>query len=258
MRIHTQKSSHRMWIHFGEDIIALERGRLLGLDLGFNLEIDTDDITLGLYLFIVDLYIRVSSKRIRKFLSSHPNKFFTKTWGDGEQGSYWDERSIGVNLDLRQKTFRGELWTDMDNNPRSRHFFIFLDDLILGRAKYSDVVTESGTTKIVMPEGDYEATYTFHTSAWKRPRSPFTQKVNRVSIDLPVGIPHEGKGENSWDCGMDATYGVTMSRKDDESIHDIAQRFALDQLKTRQKYGSLLSEEYAKWREDGLKRKGVK
>jgi hypothetical protein len=30
-----------------------------------------------------------------------------------------------------------------------------------------------------------------------------------VDLDIPGGIPHEGKGENSWDCGMDGLFGCS-------------------------------------------------
>lgn len=119
---------------------------------------------------------------------------------------------------------------------------------MFGRAKYSEKVLQEGGVTIDMPEGIYQATFKRFISYWKRPRLPFTESIHRISMDIPVGIPHEGKGENSWDMGMDATFGVTMPVEEGESIYEIAKRFAMSCLKTRQKYGSLSSPDYAKWK----------
>jgi hypothetical protein len=35
----------------------------------------------------------------------------------------------------------------------------------------------------------------------------------RVDLKIDKGIPHAGKGENSWDCGDDATYGMCCAVK---------------------------------------------
>ena len=124
-------------------------------------------------------------------------------------------------------------------------------EILFGKRQYSEKVLEEGETTIDMPEGVYTATYKRFISYWKRARSPFVRSLHRISIDIPVGIPHEGKGENSWDMGMDATFGVTMPVEEDESIYDIARRFAMSCLKERQKYGSLHSPDYAKWKLEG-------
>lgn len=255
MRIH--KYENRMWIHFGkngESHVCFELGRIIPLDFGFHIGVDTEDVTLGVYLLLFDFYISIASKHISKFLNKHPNYHFKKTWEGGEDGAYWEERNIGIRLDLREHAFSGEFWDNMNRNIKGRSFYYFLDDVFLGRAKYSEKITQEGEIKINMPEGIYDATYKLFTSYWRRPRWPFIKKIDRVSIDIPVGIPHEGKGENSWDCGMDATFGTTMPREKRESIYDIAERFAMRCLETRQKYGRLNSPDYLKWKKDGEKR----
>lgn len=247
-----------MWIWWGKEEvnqnhITLERGRWFSWDFGFHLEVDMEDITLGLYTGLCDFYISLDYKPVVRFLGEHPNYHFKHTMPDGtiKKGSYWQERNIGIRLDLRSMTFSGEWWVDMNDQPRKRHFYWFLWDKILGRDKYTEKVLQEGGVDIDMPEGVYHATFKRFISYWKRPRSPFTRSMHRISMDIPVGIPHEGKGENSWDMGMDATFGVTMPAEENESIYDIAKRFAISCLKTRQKYGSLHSPDYAKWKLEG-------
>lgn len=113
--------------------------------------------------------------------------------------------------------FEYSLWICLWVNPmESRHndpwwkkvHRFNLADLLLGRRKCTTEIIGSGETLIPMPEGSYRATYKTERRTWKRPRSFF--KLQRVDfwLDIPGGIPHEGKGENSWDCGEDGLCGI--------------------------------------------------
>lgn len=246
-----------MWFWFGENNIALELGRIFSLDLGFHFEVETEGILFAFYLFLIDFYINFDFKSITKWLQKHGNYHYKHTIYRGtpqekvEEGSYWEKRSIRLSLDLRNKSLSGEWWTNMNNEPRGRHFYVFLDDFFFGRAKYSAETISEGDTVIEMPEGVYQATYKKFISSWRRPRSPFVKKITRIELDIPVGIPHEGKGENSWDMGMDATFGVTMPLEQGETIGEVTRRFAMSCLKERQKYGSLSGDAYSKWKTEG-------
>ena len=248
----SQKDDHRMWIYWGKDSenhITLERGRWFAWDFGFHLEFG-DDITLGLYLGIVDVYISLDWQPARRFFHNHPNYHFKHTLPNGEvkKGSYWEERNIGLRLDLRAMTLAGEWWVNMNDEPRKRHFYWFLQDKIFGRAKYSEKVLEEGNIEVDMPEGVYKGTFKRFVSYWKRPRWPFVQSLHRMSFDIPAGIPHEGKGENSWDMGMDATFGTTFPIEEGAGVFKAVKDFAIRCLIERQKYGSLHSPDYAKWK----------
>lgn len=258
MRIHTDKRTRRLWLWLNDsDNICFEIGRIPSWELGFNLELDTEDITLGLYLFLLNFYISLDFKKIVKFLQKHPNHFFKKTWEKGSpQGSYWEERNVGIRLDFADKTFSGEFWTDMNNYPSKRHFYIFLDDLLLGRAKHTLKILDEGEAMIDMPEGGYPTTYKIEARTWKRPRWPFSTKRTNIYFEIPIGIPHEGKGENSWDMGMNATFGIGTEWKGD--LHNAVRKIAIRCLEQRQKYGSLSSPDYAKWRKEKLKKHGKK
>lgn len=244
-----------MWIWWGEqgEHITLERGRWFSVSFGFRFNVEMEDITLGLHLGIVDAYVSLDWKPIHRLLGNHPNYHFRHKMPDGhiEKGAYWEERNISLSLDLREMIFHGSLWVNMNGEPRKRSFYWVIPDIIFGRRQYSEKVLQEGGVDIDMPEGVYKATFKRFISYWKRPRWFGVQSLHRISMDIPVGIPHEGKGENSWDCGMDATFGVTMPADENESIYDIAKRFAMSCLKTRQKYGSLHSPDYAKWKLEG-------
>lgn len=85
-------------------------------------------------------------------------------------------------------------------------------DVLLGKTEYlCQKGRYAGDVQygfVTMPEGDYPAVFTFKTAIWYRKRSPFRKVRRFTDIDVPIGIPCSGKGENSWDCGDDAVYGT--------------------------------------------------
>lgn len=107
-------------------------------------------------------------------------------------------------------------------------------DFFFGMDKYTTKSLKTGECLIPMPEGSYPATYDLFVSTWKRPRWPFKRQLQRITIDIKKGIPFEGKGENSWDCGEDATFGITcMARTLEEGIGELVATV----LQSRQRYG---------------------
>lgn len=98
-------------------------------------------------------------------------------------------------------------WGWSNQMPRWMHGSWHFLDTILGEQKYTNEVLSTHEVLIPMPEGSYPATVKLELATWKRARWPFKKSVRRSDIDIPVGIPHQGKGENSWDCGEDALYG---------------------------------------------------
>jgi hypothetical protein len=95
-------------------------------------------------------------------------------------------------------------------------------DTLLGRAEYSKVEVGTHAVLIPMPEGCYPATATFERCTWKRPRwFARVRDFTKVDIGARGGIPHEGKGENSWDCGIDGLCGYSTAGHDlDAAIAD--------------------------------------
>lgn len=114
-----------------------------------------------------------------------------------------------------------------------RGLVIHLDDLIFGRDKYSEHDLETRAVLVPMPEGSYKATARLFESTWARPRW-FARRLLRVELDIKGGIPHEGKGENSWDCGEDATFGTTCPA---ETIEEGIAKLVESVLESRHRRG---------------------
>lgn len=86
-----------------------------------------------------------------------------------------------------------------------------IDSFFLGHAKYKREELETHEIYIPLPEGEYLARATFDRSTWKRPRW-FKKVRDYTSVEVLQwqGLPHEGKGENSWDCGQDGLFGYSV------------------------------------------------
>lgn len=87
-------------------------------------------------------------------------------------------------------------------------------DFIFGRTKYAARVIEGPlAVKIPMPERAYDATLEIQERTWRRPRWPFVwHRVIGADFDSKQDpVPHPGKGESSYDCGEDATYGLSCA-----------------------------------------------
>lgn len=115
-------------------------------------------------------------------------------------------------------------------------------DALLGPARYEERPAPQETAWVDLPKGRYQIHATVRQVRWLRPRWPWRPFsipwVWRASVDAPDGIPHPGKGENSWDCGDDATFGVTFAiERDRPSLETVCQRVTDDVLRLRERRG---------------------
>jgi hypothetical protein len=108
-------------------------------------------------------------------------------------------------------------------------------DVLLGRMRYSEQVVEERAVIVPMPEGAHAAHAKLLRASWKRPRWPFAHELNRVTIDVPEGVPVPGKGENSYDCGPDAIFGTTVTAR---TIEDGVGELVASALQTRRRRGA--------------------
>jgi len=92
------------------------------------------------------------------------------------------------------------------------------DTMIWGRVHSEKIVEDSGECVIPMPEGVYQAAWEKSRYERRHVRWPgtwrdrFTLKDEPALVainEIPGGIPHWGKGENSYDCGMDGSFGIS-------------------------------------------------
>lgn len=95
---------------------------------------------------------------------------------------------------------------------------------LTGKTTTDQTGIDSGTCRVPMPEGPYPATYVTERITRRHTRFPGTlidrwrrQSWISTTIEVPGGIPVEGKGENSWDCGMDGTFGISAPGH----VHDV-------------------------------------
>ena len=199
------------------------------------------DTALGLRLsipFLFSLHLGTENRRLYKFLEPITRR---------KDQTYTNGRIIGFYIS--DWNLHISLWDDpMEHRSKDPKWWSYhkdLIDLVFGRPKHTKEVLQSGDAEIDMPEGAYPAKYEVEKRTWKRPRW-FATTQTSITFDIPAGIPHEGKGENSWDCGMDATHGISTYWN--QNIYEAAKRIALRCLETRSRYGSLSSTAYAEWR----------
>lgn len=242
-------SHGRFWLDHGaflhaEWSVPARQSTALTLDL--NTYGDTA-IGIHLALWLFSIHISTENRKIYKFLER-----ITKR----PDQTYTNGRSIGVRF------FDNAMWISLWEDPMESRsvdpkwwrFTIHFDDIFLGKTKYTKDIEKVGECSITMPEGEYPASYEVATQIWKRPLW-FAVKKRSIYFSLPVSIPEEGKGENSWDMGMDGTSGVGTYYNDD--LWAATKRVALNLLASRQRYGSLHSDDYAFWRTEGLLRMGL-
>lgn len=121
-----------------------------------------------------------------------------------------------VKVSIHGGTIWWSIWSDPWGDDRKlsrlRHGNFAFVDFLLGRPVYSEKVLEKREVVVPMPEKSYSATAELLEATWTRPRW-FARTIKRCKIDVPEGIPHAGKGENSWDCGDDATFGLTTAAR---------------------------------------------
>ena len=130
------------------------------------------------------------------------------------------------------------LWVAEDDlhgkRPRWRDFVVYPLDLLLGRQEYSCKKLNAQSVVIPLPEGSYPATVTLECARWKRRRWPFPLVRMTADIDIPQGVPVPGKGENSWDCGDDAIYGMSCAAT---TVEEAISKVVSSALRDRMRYG---------------------
>lgn len=146
--------------------------------------------------------------------------------------TFWPERWLTISFQF----YHQETYDSAD--VRGFKKYIRLQDSILGRNNCQVETLERGKTFVSMPEKVYDATYKIEKRTWHYPRWPF-YKPTLVGYEIAVeeGVPVMGKGENSWDCGMDYQYSMYTPRVED--INAARREFAMGILKTRQRRGGL-------------------
>lgn len=124
-------------------------------------------------------------------------------------------------------------WNSRDPWWMQTYSFHFAD-FFMGRQKHTKETIETRDVLIPMPEGSYPATVEFVRAKWKRPRW-FALVKTCADVKMDRGIPFEGKGENSWDCGEDAMNSMWTPAA---SIEDAIGKVVASVMKDRRRYGT--------------------
>jgi hypothetical protein len=154
----------------------------------------------------------------------------------------YDHRRIGFRI------FDWAFWWSCWENEMSwssrepwwMHWTFHLDNFILGDVKHKQELHGNPIRIwIPLPEGQYLAEAQYETRTWTRARWPWwpckvVRQATAVDVHAWHGLPHEGKGENSWDCGTDGLFGYSS---DGHSVEAAIAKGVESTLKDRNKYG---------------------
>ena len=185
----------RKFLYFGKSrsSISLEVAYTpmaqVGLDFG-------EDITLS-FGFLVQFYISLNVHKINSWLYRH------KLQDRALKFDIWFKEGVLISINLFAKT--------MESKKGDWKWFWNMSDILKGKARVSKKVIEEKDILVPMPEKSYKAHAILADWTWHYPRW-FSLTIRRCEIELEEGIPHAGKGENSYDCGDDATFGVTTGK----------------------------------------------
>ena len=206
------KTHARGWLHIGRKCFGWE-ALCWSRRLGISLRHDDEDFTFGIHLPPFGLYLSWPSwRRIKEGefqLSVHDWAIWFSLWGN-----LWEWS-------------RKQPWWE-----RTHSFDI--PDFFLGRTKTTrETVREGIPVEIPMPEGVYRGMAKVERYNHKRPRW-FARSRLSTWIEVPKGIPHSGKGENSWDCGDDGIWATGCEGDDPAKA---VQHFRDSVMKNRKRYG---------------------
>jgi hypothetical protein len=181
----------------------------------------------ALCIYFFSLYLTLNNHRLESWIKQKTKRRDEK-YGNG--------RTIGV------RWFDGMLWIDLWNDPMEHrsvdpkwwHIAWCPRNWLFGYPQYSEKRLSTHRVEVPMPERAYPATVHILEASWSRSRWPWPKKIIRADIQPDIPIPHPGKGENSWDCGEDATYSMTCSA---ETPLEAVQAITNSVLRSRHKYG---------------------
>lgn len=228
-----QHRNARAWLHFYDNSIGVQwvfRPRNLSLGITFaDTTVDDDSLSFHFSIpFLLALYVSIAKIPIVKRL---PGVKYVS--GQHDSGM----RSISFAYDRRENNWvHWRLW----RNPhfgKSRDWRddgLFIDDVIYGSDKYSEIDLGSQPCVIAMPERSYNATARRYISTWTRKRWCKPKSINRVDIEVPEGISKPGHGENSWDMEDNATFGFTTNA---DTVEEAIECLRSKILKERKKFG---------------------
>lgn len=132
----------------------------------------------------------------------------------------------------RKKT-RRERWAIrlQDGMHASFHYV----DFLLGSTKYTSEPLSEHEAVVHLPEGDYPVLVTLERATWTRARWR-DKVVMRADVQPMVSaLPTPGKGTQSYNCGEDATFGLTCPAT---TVEEAVEAMRDSVMRSRENYGS--------------------
>lgn len=229
----------RWWLNLTERIeissqwlwFLPKRNTRFGLSLGIGTGENADDIQLAVFLpWICSIYTSVGGlikpvayEKDREWdLMYHTDlgQWGCFTWRLGLSPNSWD-----------MSTPR---WKRKDG-------MVDIADLLMGRHEVASEILDQGQGDLHVRWAGvtehYACTWKQERMTWTRTRfkwAPMTISKIYFDIKVPGGVPFPGKGENSWDCGDDATYSMSCEAS---SINEACEKFAADVIQRREEHG---------------------
>lgn len=210
MYIHSTKEDRgrRFWLHFKgwrHRVIALELYWWAFSRCGVSVTSDSEGWDFSVCLPPIGIYLSLQLGLWQ------PKRKIVCTWDHNRESWVPDERVCELYISDWTVRFTpwGRLMEWAAKDPWwIRGVRVNIKDLVLGRRKCTvDVLVENIPCSVPMPEGTYAAVAKIERFTRSRARW-FTDVEVCAWLDIPKGIPHAGKGENSWDCGDDGLYGI--------------------------------------------------
>lgn len=138
-------------------------------------------------------------------------------------------------------------WGYLPWNCLGWNWTFHVQNWLIGDTKCERIHQETTDHIVRMPEGDYPCTIKIDKVRWNRRWWNGAWKY-QIEVAVDKGVPHAGKGTTSYNCDDDATYSMSWG-EDGKPFYpgDMADRFAIRLLETRQKYGGINWEPAGGW-----------
>lgn len=226
----------RAWMNVGhrtqfgcEWVLPSER-----FSVGIVVSEDSENtITVALCVPPASLFLSLESWPLGRWIGRMAKRYSLLTKDD------WSWLNRGLSLRIFDWAVWWNLWRNphhgRQNDPRQSSWHPFgHPGEQLGKARE----VERREVKVTMPEKTYRAMATREVLVTRgTPRWPFARPwVSRVNLDFaPYGpVPVPGKGENSWDCGEDATYASSQGA---DTIEEAIADFQRSTARLRERRG---------------------
>lgn len=223
--------------------------------IGFD--IDDEGWTFRICIpYIISLWLTLTGF---KFLNKiEPKRKCIATWDNNREFELTDERECELNF--HDWILWIKPWSKKNEWCRSDPWYVrgltfHLDDFLFGKQKFKEeIIQEKRPIIVPMPEGQYEANFSIEKRTWWKARLPFWKTIcYYVNVDVPKGIPHNGKGENSWDCGIDGLMGTSFKIDNLFEAESKAVTGVIESvMKSRKKYGTPSEKEIRDWRGENI------